>query len=156
MPKYYLKCGTVEIIFSTEQTPFEAAGRCLWESNKDDVLDEHFYIDEQGYRDPFSATPKTIVLTLKEVCKAEGWTLSNDQNTSRKPFVRKDLGQTRPAGLDASPYWATTYDTRPQATANIMPNLFRKKLFSFGTQLIPRNYLTYRLTLVDDTGMITI
>ena len=33
---------------------------------------------EQGYRDPFSATPKTIVLKLKEVCKAEGWTLSND------------------------------------------------------------------------------
>ena len=81
MSKYYLKCGTVEIIFSTEQTPFEAAGRCLWESNKDDILDEHFYIDEQGYRDPFSATPKTIVLKLKEVCKAEGWTLSNDQTT---------------------------------------------------------------------------
>lgn len=37
-----------------------------------------FYIDEKGYRDPFSATPKTMVLTLKEVCKAEGWTLSND------------------------------------------------------------------------------
>lgn len=111
MPKYYVKCGTLELVVSTEQYPFEVAGRCLWESNKDDVLDEHFYIDEQGYRDAFSATPKTIVLTLKEVCKAEGWTLSNDQNTSRKPFVRKDLGQTRPAGLDASPYWATTYVT---------------------------------------------
>ena len=109
MPKYYVKCGTLELIVSTEQYPFEVAGRTLWESNKDDVLDEYFYIDEQGYRDPFSATPKTMVLTLKEVCKAEGWTLSNDQNTSRKPFVRKDLGQTRRAGLDASPYWATTY-----------------------------------------------
>jgi len=78
MPKYYSKCGTVEIIFSTEQYPFEVAARTLWESNKDDVLDEYFYIDEQGYRDAFSATPKTMVLTLKEVCKAEGWTLSND------------------------------------------------------------------------------
>jgi hypothetical protein len=78
MSKYYVKCGTLELIVSTEQTPFEVAGRCLWESNKDDVLDEFFYIDEQGYRDPFSATPKTMVLTLKKVCKAEGWTLSND------------------------------------------------------------------------------
>ena len=75
---------------------------------------------------------------------------------TRKPLSHKDLGQTRRAGLDASPYGATTYDTRPHATANIMPNLFRKKLFSFGTQLFPRNSLTYRLTLVDDTGMITI
>ena len=126
MSKYYSKCGTVEIIFSTEQTPFEVAGRTLWESNKDDVLDEHFYIDEQGYRDPFSATPKTIVLTLKEVCKAEGWTLSNDQNTSRKPFVRKDLGQTRPAGLDASPYWATTYVTYCKYHAKPIPQNYSR------------------------------
>ena len=121
MSKYYVKCGPLELIVSTEQYPFEVAGRCLWESNKHDILDEHFYIDEQGYRDPFSATPKTMVLTLKEVCKAEGWTLSNDQNTSRKPFVRKDLGQTRRAGLDASPYGVTTYDTYCKYHAKPIP-----------------------------------
>jgi len=82
MSKYYVKCGTLELIYSTTKTPLEAATHCLWESNSSDVLDEHFYIDERGFRDYLTADAKeTKVIQSGKVMKLAGWTLNdNDDN----------------------------------------------------------------------------
>ena len=81
MSKYYVKCGTLELIYSTSKTPLEAATHCLWESNSNDILDEHFYIDERGFRDYLTADAKdTKVIKSSKVIKLAGWTL-NDSDT---------------------------------------------------------------------------
>jgi len=78
MSKYYVKCGTLELIYSTNKTPLEAATHCLWESNSNDVLDEYFYIDERGFRDYLTADAKeTKVIKSGKVIKLAGWTLSD-------------------------------------------------------------------------------
>ncbi len=78
MSKYYINCGTLQIIYSTSKTPLEAATRALWETNASDVLDEHFYIDERGFRDYLTADPKgTSVIKSSKVIKLAGWTLSD-------------------------------------------------------------------------------
>lgn len=78
MSKYYLNCGTLQIIYSTSKTPLEAAIRALWETNASDVLDEHFYIDEKGYKDHYSANPETVVIPCTKVIKLAGWEMSGD------------------------------------------------------------------------------
>jgi hypothetical protein len=78
MPKYYINCGTLKIIHSTSKTPEEAAIRALWETNASDVLDEHFYIDEKGYKDYYSANPETVVILSSKVIKLAGWEMSGD------------------------------------------------------------------------------
>ena len=74
MSKYYVKCGTLELIYSTNKNQRDAARTVLWECNEYDELDEFFYIDERGFRDYVTATPGTIVIPTEEILKAEGWT----------------------------------------------------------------------------------
>ena len=78
MSKYYIKCGTLELIYSTNQNPFEAAQSALWEANKFDILDEYFYVDERGMKDYLSAHPDTVVIDTMSVVEAAGWTMENE------------------------------------------------------------------------------
>lgn len=80
MPKYYIKCGTLELIYSTDKKPLDAAAAALWESNKFDVLDEHFYVDERGMYDYASAKPDTNVYKLTKVAKIAGWTINKNDD----------------------------------------------------------------------------
>jgi len=74
MSKYYIKCGSLELIYSAPNSkPVEAAQIALWETNQFDVLDEYFYIDERGYRDYITADKETKVITLEKVAKLAGW-----------------------------------------------------------------------------------
>lgn len=75
MPKYYIKCGTLEYIMSSNKDPLDAAINSVWELNENDTLDEYFYIDERGFRDYISAEPDTHVLKTTSVLKKAGWTL---------------------------------------------------------------------------------
>jgi hypothetical protein len=79
MGKYYVKSGTLEVILS-QPNALEAAICGLLLTNKFDIIDEHFYIDEQGYRDYISATPKTNVIATKSIVRAAGWELSRDDD----------------------------------------------------------------------------
>lgn len=78
MSKYYIKCGTLELKYSTDKTPLDAAISTLWESNKFDVLDEYFYIDERGFRDYASADKFTQVIKLSKICRLAGWELNRE------------------------------------------------------------------------------
>ena len=73
MSKYYVKCGSLELIYSTNKNQRDAARTVLWECNEYDELDEFFYIDERGFRDYVTATPGTIVIPTEEILRAEGW-----------------------------------------------------------------------------------
>ena len=66
MPKFYVKSNTVELIVSCCD-PLEAAVRTLMSCNKNDIVDEYFYVDEQGMRDYISATPITTVIKTEDV-----------------------------------------------------------------------------------------
>jgi hypothetical protein len=79
MAKYYVKSGTLEVILSKENA-FEAAIAGLLLTNKFDTIDEHFYVDERGYRDYVSATPKTSVIATKSIVRGAGWELSRDDD----------------------------------------------------------------------------
>ena len=81
MAKYYIKCGTLELKYSTDKNPLEAAITTLWETNKFDVLDEFFYIDERGFRDYATADNFTQVIKLKKVCRLAGWTLGKEDDS---------------------------------------------------------------------------
>lgn len=75
MAKYYVKSGTLEVILS-QSNPLEAAISGLLLTNKFDTIDEHFYVDERGYRDYVSADKKTNVIPTKSIVRAAGWELS--------------------------------------------------------------------------------
>lgn len=75
MAKYYIKCGTLEIIYSTSKKPLDAAMDAVWETNENDILDEYFYLDERGYRDYTNADGLTTVLHTSHILKDAGWTL---------------------------------------------------------------------------------
>lgn len=75
--KYYIKSGTLELILSTSKSPLDAACMALWETNKNDVIDEHFYLDERGYRNYVSADNKTVVLKSNDVIAAAGWSIES-------------------------------------------------------------------------------
>lgn len=75
MPKYYIKSGTLELIFSTNKKPLEAACAALWETNKNDTIDEFFYIDERGMRDYVSADNNTKVIPSEKVIKKARWSI---------------------------------------------------------------------------------
>lgn len=79
MAKYYVKSGTLEVILS-EENALEAAISGLLLTNKFDTIDEHFYVDERGYRDYVSADQKTNVITTKSIVRAAGWELSRDDD----------------------------------------------------------------------------
>lgn len=73
MSKYYIRCGSLELIYSTKKSPLDAAISALWETNEHDVLDEYFYIDERGMKNHLSALPDTTVISSEKVLKAAGW-----------------------------------------------------------------------------------
>ena len=75
MSKYYIKCGTLEYILSTNKDALGAAIQSVWELNDNDVLDEYFYVDERGLRDYISAEPDTQVFKSTFVLKKAGWTI---------------------------------------------------------------------------------
>jgi hypothetical protein len=75
MPKYYIKCGTLELIYSTSKKPLDAAMDAVWETNENDVLDEYMYLDERGYRDYTSADKHTKVYKSINVLTQAGWNL---------------------------------------------------------------------------------
>ena len=73
MSKYYIRCGSLQLIYSTDKSESEAAAQVLWETNEHDVLDEYFYIDERGYRDYTNADNDTTVIKTKKICEKAGW-----------------------------------------------------------------------------------
>lgn len=81
MAKYYIKCGSLELKYSTNQSPIEAAMYALNETNKFDTLDEYFYIDERGFRDYITADKLTQVIKLNKVAKKAGWRINKGQDS---------------------------------------------------------------------------
>jgi len=79
MGKYYVASGTLRMIVSRKDA-LEASIYVLTQSNKFDTIDEHFYVDERGYRDYVSADPKTNVIATKSIVRAAGWELSRDDD----------------------------------------------------------------------------
>lgn len=79
MAKYYIKSGTLQIVLS-QPNALEAAICGLLLTNKFDIIDEHFYVDERGYRDYISADPQTNVIATKSIVRAAGWELSRDDD----------------------------------------------------------------------------
>jgi len=79
MGKYYVKSGTLQVTLS-QSNALEAAICSLLLTNKFDTIDEHFYVDERGYRDYVSADPKTNVIATKSIVRAAGWELSRDDD----------------------------------------------------------------------------
>ena len=75
MAKYYVSCGSLQIIMSTEKDSLGAAMDSVWELNEFDVLDEYFYIDERGFRNYVSAEPDTTVIETTKVLQKAGWTM---------------------------------------------------------------------------------
>jgi|TARA_R100000084_G_C4575440_1_gene111265 hypothetical protein len=73
MAKYYIKTGTLEVIFSTELEPFNACCRVIHECTPDDEVDEYMYCDERGYRDYTSADPDTFVVDTDHILRKEGY-----------------------------------------------------------------------------------
>jgi hypothetical protein len=69
MAKYYVKSNSVELIVSCCD-PLEAAVRTLMSCNKNDVIDEYFYVDERGMKDYISATSITTVIKTEDVVTA--------------------------------------------------------------------------------------
>jgi len=75
MPKYYIKSGTLELIYSTNKDALGAACDALWETNEHDALDQYFYIDERGFKDYYKALPDTTVIKTYKVIDAAGWSM---------------------------------------------------------------------------------
>jgi len=69
MPKFYVKSNTAELITSCSD-PLEAAVRTLMSCNKNDIVDEFFYVDECGMKDYITATPNTTVIRTEDVILA--------------------------------------------------------------------------------------
>ena len=68
MPKFYVSSGTLNIIVS-KSDPLEASTFSLLQVNKNDIIDEYFYVDESGFRNYISADSKTSVIATKYVIK---------------------------------------------------------------------------------------
>ena len=75
MSKYYIKCGTLELIYSFDKAPRYAAMDSIWETNENDTLDEYIYLDERGYRDYTNADGRTCVLHTSHILKDAGWSI---------------------------------------------------------------------------------
>lgn len=76
MSKYYIKSGSLELIYSTNKDPISAAITALWETNEHDTLDEYFYVDERGMRDYKTADKETIVIDSQTIFDEAGWETS--------------------------------------------------------------------------------
>jgi hypothetical protein len=75
MAKYYIRCGSLEIIYSTNKCPRDAAIDAMWEINDYDTLDEYIYLDERSYKGYATADGLTYVLQTSHILKDSGWTL---------------------------------------------------------------------------------
>jgi len=75
MAKYYISCGTLQLIYSTDKDERDACKTILWECNDNDTLDEYFYVDERGYRYYNNADPNTMVFPTDEIIKETGFSL---------------------------------------------------------------------------------
>ena len=75
MAKYYIKCGTLELIYSCDKAPRYAAMDAIWETNENDTLDEYIYLDERGYRDYTNADGHTRVFHTSHILKDAGWSI---------------------------------------------------------------------------------
>ena len=73
MAKYYIKSGTLEIIFSTKKRDYDACRRVIHECNSNDELDEYMYLDERGYRDYTTADTTTYVIDTEQILRKEGY-----------------------------------------------------------------------------------
>lgn len=73
MPKYYIKSGSLELIYSTNKSPIDAAIAALWETNENDVIDEYFYVDERGMKDYKTADKETIAIKSDVILDKAGW-----------------------------------------------------------------------------------
>lgn len=78
MPKYYVSCGSLQLIYSTGKTPRDACRTVLWEANEHDTLDEYFYVDERGFRGYTNADSNTVVISSDEILKEEGWEIGGN------------------------------------------------------------------------------
>tara|TARA_Y100000768_G_scaffold174332_1_gene130544 strand:+ start:448 stop:684 length:237 start_codon:yes stop_codon:yes gene_type:complete len=78
MAKYYIKTGTLEIIFSTDKEPYDACRTAIRECNSNDTLDEYMYLDERGYRDYITADTTTYVIDTKQIADKEGIDVTYD------------------------------------------------------------------------------
>jgi hypothetical protein len=76
--KYYISCGSLNIIYSTNKNARDACKTAIWECNENDVLDEYFYVDERGYRGYTTADKDTIVLRSEDIMLEEGWELNEN------------------------------------------------------------------------------
>jgi hypothetical protein len=76
MAKYYIKSGSLELIYSTSKSPIHAAVSALWETNENDVIDEYFYVDERGMKDYKTADKETIVIESQTILDMAGWEAS--------------------------------------------------------------------------------
>ena len=73
MAKYYIKSGTLEIIFSTKKRDYDACRRVIHECNSNDELDEYMYLDERGYRGYDTADTTTYVVDSEQILRKEGY-----------------------------------------------------------------------------------
>lgn len=73
MSKYYIRSGSLELIYSTNKEPLDAAIAALWETNENDIIDEYFYVDERGMKDYKTADKHTIVIESEIVLEKAGW-----------------------------------------------------------------------------------
>ena len=73
MAKYYIKTGTLEIIFSTDKEPYDACRLVIHECNSNDELDEYMYLDERGYRGYDTADTTTYVVDTEQILRKEGY-----------------------------------------------------------------------------------
>ena len=69
MPKFYVKSNSLELIVSCPD-PLEAAVKGFLATNKNDIIDEYFYIDEKGMRDYTNADSNTTVIRTADVVSA--------------------------------------------------------------------------------------
>ena len=73
MAKYYIKSGTLEIIFSTRKNHYNACRIAIHECNANDEVDEYMYCDERGYRGYDTADSSTVVVNTEDILRKEGY-----------------------------------------------------------------------------------
>ena len=73
MAKFYISTGTLQIIFSTGKSPYDACRTVIHECNANDEVDEYMYVDERGYRDYATADPSTFVVETEDILRREGY-----------------------------------------------------------------------------------
>ena len=73
MAKYYIKCGSLELIWSTNKKPYKAVCVAIHEMTEDDELDEYIYIDQRGMKDYTNADQLTSVIPTEKILRREGY-----------------------------------------------------------------------------------